>query len=212
MGNVLSPPGRLAADTVVVGSRRAALPTEYQDALAVEPLAAAAAIRCGGWTSLAPARRGAARIHRWLARAAGGCSRSPCPCRRPHSLCFAPGSSCANVIARYLHWTPWKSHRNGHPRQEALAERNLYTPSQPCSRPRMPRLPARFVYASRDFRPWRTGGAGRVLQRELPYREIHRLTGVSVTTTAGRAGPASGNGGYEVAVKRMSKESSPPWI
>jgi len=47
------------------------------------------------------------------------------------------------------------------------------------------------------------------LQRELPYREIHRLTGVSVTTI-GRVARflQSGNGGYEVAAKRMSKGAS----
>ena len=42
------------------------------------------------------------------------------------------------------------------------------------------------------------------LQRGLPYREIHRLTGVSVTTI-GRVARflANGNGGYALAVQRL---------
>jgi uncharacterized protein YerC len=42
------------------------------------------------------------------------------------------------------------------------------------------------------------------LQRGLPYREIHRQTGVSVTTI-GRVARflASGNGGYVLAAERL---------
>ena len=42
------------------------------------------------------------------------------------------------------------------------------------------------------------------LQRDLPYREIHRLTGVSVTTI-GRVARylAQGNGGYALAARRV---------
>lgn len=42
------------------------------------------------------------------------------------------------------------------------------------------------------------------LQKDLPYREIHRLTGVSVTTI-GRVARylASGSGGYSLAVRRL---------
>lgn len=42
------------------------------------------------------------------------------------------------------------------------------------------------------------------LQRDLPYREIHRLTGVSVTTI-GRVARylAAGNGGYALAMRRL---------
>ncbi len=47
------------------------------------------------------------------------------------------------------------------------------------------------------------------LQRGAPYREIHRLTGVSVTTI-GRVARflAAGNGGYAVAAGRIGKESA----
>ncbi|MBV6416495.1 MAG: hypothetical protein CMLOHMNK_01088 [Steroidobacteraceae bacterium] len=42
------------------------------------------------------------------------------------------------------------------------------------------------------------------LQRGLPYREIHRLTGVSLTTIGRVARYLSeGNGGYATAVQRM---------
>jgi TrpR-related protein YerC/YecD len=42
------------------------------------------------------------------------------------------------------------------------------------------------------------------LQQDLPYREIHRITGVSVTTI-GRVARylATGAGGYSLAVKRL---------
>jgi uncharacterized protein YerC len=42
------------------------------------------------------------------------------------------------------------------------------------------------------------------LKRGLPYREVHRLTGVSVTTI-GRVARylASGNGGYGLAAQRI---------
>ena len=44
------------------------------------------------------------------------------------------------------------------------------------------------------------------LKRGLPYREIHRLTGVSVTTI-GRVARflGNGNGGYEVASQRLAE-------
>jgi TrpR-related protein YerC/YecD len=42
------------------------------------------------------------------------------------------------------------------------------------------------------------------LQQDLPYREIHKLTGVSVTTI-GRVARylASGSGGYALAMRRL---------
>jgi len=46
------------------------------------------------------------------------------------------------------------------------------------------------------------------LQKGLPYREIHRLTGVSVTTI-GRVARclADGNGGYSLAVTRQQRHA-----
>jgi TrpR-related protein YerC/YecD len=45
-----------------------------------------------------------------------------------------------------------------------------------------------------------------LLRREIPYREIHRRSGVSVTTI-GRVARflTRGNGGYETAVQRVSE-------
>jgi hypothetical protein len=49
------------------------------------------------------------------------------------------------------------------------------------------------------------------LKRGLPYREIHRLTGVSVTTI-GRVARfvGRGNGGYEVAAQRLEEAKREP--
>lgn len=46
------------------------------------------------------------------------------------------------------------------------------------------------------------------LQQGLPYRKIHDLTGVSVTTI-GRVARflSSGNGGYRIALERLNSES-----
>jgi uncharacterized protein YerC len=45
------------------------------------------------------------------------------------------------------------------------------------------------------------------LQKGLPYREIHRITGVSVTTI-GRVARylADGNGGYALAARRVDSQ------
>jgi TrpR-related protein YerC/YecD len=103
-----------------------------------------------------------------------------------------------------------KSHRNVTPRQEALAERNLYAALAALQSAEECRAFLRDLCTPAEIQAmadrW---SVVEYLQRELPYREIHRLTGVSVTTI-GRVARflASGNGGYEVAVKRMSKEAS----
>lgn len=47
------------------------------------------------------------------------------------------------------------------------------------------------------------------LQRGLPYREIHKQTGVSVTTIARVARyVGSGNGGYDIATQRLESNRS----
>ena len=73
-----------------------------------------------------------------------------------------------------------KEHRNVSPRQEMAAERKLFEA-----------MADRWVVVE-------------YLQRGLPYREIHKLTGVSVTTI-GRVAKfvAAGNGGYELALRRV---------
>jgi uncharacterized protein YerC len=48
------------------------------------------------------------------------------------------------------------------------------------------------------------------LERGLPYREIHRLTGVSVTTVARVARcRVDGEGGYGTAVQRLAPPRTP---
>ena len=45
------------------------------------------------------------------------------------------------------------------------------------------------------------------LERGLPYREIHKHTGVSVTTIARVARyVAAGNGGYDLAARRLDAQ------
>jgi TrpR-related protein YerC/YecD len=98
-----------------------------------------------------------------------------------------------------------KLHRALTPRQEQLAERSLYGAV----------LTLRSVEECREFfRDLCTPAelqamADRwavveMLQKDLPYREIHRLTGVSVTTI-GRVARYlnSGNGGYHLATQRL---------
>mgnify|MGYP001282525003 FL=1 len=100
-----------------------------------------------------------------------------------------------------------KNHRGISPRQEAAAERALYQAV----------LTLRSSEECRDFfrdlctpaelqalaDRWAVVG---LLQQGLPYREIHRVTGVSVTTI-GRVARylAAGNGGYALAARRIAE-------
>jgi len=100
-----------------------------------------------------------------------------------------------------------KSHRNVSPRQEALAERNLYAALAALQSPEECRAFLRDLCTPAEIQAmadrW---SVVEYLQRGLPYREIHRLTGVSVTTI-GRVARfvATGNGGYAVAVRRVGR-------
>jgi TrpR-related protein YerC/YecD len=100
-----------------------------------------------------------------------------------------------------------KNHRGITPRQEAAAERALMQAV----------LAMRTVDECRDFfrdlctpaelqalaDRWTVVG---LLQDGLPYREISRQTGVSVTTI-GRVARylAAGNGGYALAARRLKE-------
>src|ERR1700740_3012188 len=100
-----------------------------------------------------------------------------------------------------------KSHRNISPRQEALAERNLYTALAALQSPEECRAFLRDLCTPAEIQAiadrW---SVVEYLQRGLPYREIHRLTGVSVTTI-GRVARflARGNGGYSVGAQRLGR-------
>jgi TrpR-related protein YerC/YecD len=100
-----------------------------------------------------------------------------------------------------------KNHRSLTPRQEALAERNLYAAIASLRSPDEVRAFFRDLCTPAELQAM----ADRwvvvdYLARGLPYREIHRLTGVSVTTI-GRVARflAAGNGGYAIAASRLDK-------
>ena len=100
-----------------------------------------------------------------------------------------------------------KTNRGISQRQEAAAERALYQAV----------LTLRTIEECRDFfrdlctpaelqaltDRWSVVG---LLQQGIPYREIHRVSGVSVTTI-GRVARflGDGNGGYALAARRLSE-------
>ena len=102
-----------------------------------------------------------------------------------------------------------KQHRNVTARQEALSERNLFAAvltlksvdecraffRDLCTPAELQAIADRWAVVD-----W--------LQKGLPYREIHRITGVSVTTI-GRVARylADGNGGYALAANRQQRHT-----
>ncbi len=100
-----------------------------------------------------------------------------------------------------------KSHQNLSPRQEQLTERALYTAVAALETPEECRAFFRDLCTPAEIQAMADRWAVvDHLNRGLPYREIHRLTGVSVTTI-GRVARflASGNGGYETAARRLQE-------
>jgi TrpR-related protein YerC/YecD len=103
-----------------------------------------------------------------------------------------------------------KAHRHLSARQEALAERNLYSALAALQTLEECRAFLRDLCTPAEIQAmadrW---SVVEYLQRGLPYREIHRLSGVSVTTI-GRVARflASGNGGYAAAVRRLGNGGS----
>lgn len=98
-----------------------------------------------------------------------------------------------------------KPHRNITSRQEALAERHLFTAVASLRTPEECRAFFRDLCTPAEIQAMADRWAVvELLQRGLPYREIHRLTGVSVTTI-GRVARyfANGNGGYALVAKRL---------
>ena len=97
-----------------------------------------------------------------------------------------------------------KLHRNVSPRQEALAEKKLFTTVAALRSVEECRAFFRDLCTPAELQAMADRWAVvEYVQRGLPYREIHRLTGVSVTTI-GRVARfvAAGNGGYELASRR----------
>jgi TrpR-related protein YerC/YecD len=98
-----------------------------------------------------------------------------------------------------------KAHTNVSPRREAQAERHLTQALASLRTADEVRAFLRDLCTPAELQAmadrWSTVEH---LQRGLPYREVHRLTGVSVTTI-GRVARflAAGNGGYGLAIKRV---------
>lgn len=98
-----------------------------------------------------------------------------------------------------------KAKRQFSPRQEAQAERSLIGAMLSQRTPEELRAFLRDLCTPAELQAMADRWAVvEALQQGLPYREIHRLTGVSLTTI-GRVARylASGSGGYALAVKRL---------
>jgi TrpR-related protein YerC/YecD len=101
-----------------------------------------------------------------------------------------------------------KMHENVTPRQEALAERNLCVALATLKTADEVRAFLRDLCTPAEIQAMADRWAVvDPLKRSVPYREIHRLTGVSVTTI-GRVARflAHGNGGYDTAAERLAAQ------
>jgi TrpR-related protein YerC/YecD len=98
-----------------------------------------------------------------------------------------------------------KAHRAVTPRQEALAERNLCIALAALKTPEEVRAFLRDLCTPTELQAMADRWAVvDPLKRALPYREIHRLTGVSITTIGRVARFLSGGyGGYATAAERL---------
>ena len=97
-----------------------------------------------------------------------------------------------------------KLHRPLSPRQEALNESALYQAILTLTSAEECRAFFRDLCTPAELEALADRWAVvELLRQELPYREIHRLTGVSVTTV-GRVARylSAGNGGYALAATR----------
>jgi TrpR-related protein YerC/YecD len=99
-----------------------------------------------------------------------------------------------------------KSHRQLSARREALAERNLIAAVLTLRSVEECRAFLRDLCTPAELQAMADRWAVvECLRRGLPYREVHRQTGVSVTTI-GRVARylAQGNGGYALAAGRVN--------
>lgn len=103
-----------------------------------------------------------------------------------------------------------KAPRHVTPRQEALAQRNLATAILTLHSIEECRAFFRDLCTPAELQAMADRWAVvEHLRRGLPYRDIHRLTGVSLTTI-GRVARylAQGAGGYLLALERMQKQDN----
>ena len=102
-----------------------------------------------------------------------------------------------------------KLHRNVSPRQEIQAEKKLFTAVAALRTPEECKAFFKDLCTPAELQAMADRWAVvEYVQKGLPYREIHRLTGVSVTTI-GRVARfvAAGNGGYQLASQRIEGHS-----
>jgi TrpR-related protein YerC/YecD len=100
-----------------------------------------------------------------------------------------------------------KAHEHVTPRQEALAERNLCVALAALTTPEEVRAFLRDLCTPAEIQAMADRWAVvEPLERRVSYREIHRMTGVSVTTI-GRVARflTGGNGGYATAARRLEE-------
>lgn len=105
-----------------------------------------------------------------------------------------------------------KVHENITARQEAIAERNLCTALAALKTLEEVRAFLHDLCTPTEIQAMADRWAVVPhLKREVPYREIHRLTGVSVTTI-GRVARflTSGHGGYATASRRLERYRQTP--
>ena len=100
-----------------------------------------------------------------------------------------------------------KTHEHVTPQQEALAERSLCIALASLETPAEVRAFLRDLCTPTEIQAMADRWAVvEPLERAVPYREIHRLTGVSVATI-GRVARflRRGNGGYQTAARRLQQ-------
>jgi TrpR-related protein YerC/YecD len=99
-----------------------------------------------------------------------------------------------------------KRHSNVSQRQEALAERHLCEAVASLETPEECRAFFRDLCTPAELQAMADRWAVvEWLRRGLPYREVHRATGVSITTIARVARYlGNGNGGYALAASRLA--------
>jgi TrpR-related protein YerC/YecD len=104
-----------------------------------------------------------------------------------------------------------KIHRNVSVSQEALAERKLFTAVASLRSSDECRAFFRDLCTPAEIQAMADRWAVvDWLMREVPYREINRLTGVSVTTISRVARClADGNGGYSLVIRRAPGNRRP---